>query len=100
MRLSKKDIEYISGLARLKLNEKEKEKYTKELSAILDFIDQLNKADTDLIEPLYQTTGLINAVRKDENPHGAEQSKINQMMGQAPKVEGNFIKVKPVLNKE
>jgi len=44
--LTKKDIEYIANLARIELSEKEKEKYTEELSAVLNFIDKLKETDT------------------------------------------------------
>lgn len=100
MALSKKDIEYVTGLARIELTEKEKEKYTKELSAVLDFVDQLKKADTDEVEPLYQTAGLADMMRKDANPYDIDQGKINSIINQAPESEGNFFKVKSVLTKK
>lgn len=98
--LSKKNIEYVARLARIELTEKEKEKYTKELSAILDFVDQLGEVDTEKIEPLYQTTGLTNVMRKDQHPHGIEESKINEIIKQVPETDGNFVRVKAVLNKK
>ena len=99
MTLTKKDIEHISRLARIKLSENEKEKYTEELSAILNFIDKLKELDTTNVEPLYQVTGLVNITRKDKDPLGVEQSKINKMISQASQSENNFIKVKAILDK-
>ena len=99
MTLAKKDIEHIARLARIELSEKEKEKYTEELSVILDFVDKLKKLDTTNVEPLHQVTGLVNITRKDKDPLGVEQSKINKIISQAPQTEGNFVKVKAVLDK-
>lgn len=100
MPITKKDIEYISGLARIDLNDQEKEKYTKELSVVLDFIDQLKKANTDKVDPFYQITGPTGIMRKDNNPHNVDRGKINSIMNQAPESEGNFFKVKAVLAKK
>ena len=100
MPITKKDIEYISNLARIDLSDQDKEKYTKELSAILGFIDQLKEVNTEKGEPLYQTTGLTDVVRKDSNPYDIDQGKINSIIDKAPESEGNFFKVKAVLAKK
>lgn len=97
--ITKKEVEHIAKLARLGLSEAEKEKYSKELSKILDYMDKLNKADTKNVESTTQITGLTNVFRKDENPHEADVEKIKKMIGQAPEREGNFIKTKPILKK-
>lgn len=96
--LTKKDIEYVAGLARIELTEKEK--YTEELSAILGFVDQLNEVNVNGIEPLYQVTGMENIMRNDGESYKADESKINSIMKQAPETDGNFIKVKAVLSKK
>lgn len=100
MSLTKKDIEYVANLARLELADKEKKKYTEELSVILDFIDQLKEVDVSNIEPLYQTTGLENVMRADGEPYKADEAKTNLIIKQAPETEGNFVKVKAVLSKK
>lgn len=99
MSVTKKDVEHIAGLARLKLNEREKEKYSKELSEILDYMEKLNKVDVKNIEPTDQATGLTNVFRPDQNPHEINPEKIKKIIGQAPQRKDNFIKTKPVLEK-
>ena len=96
------DIKHIAKLARIKLTGKEEEKFGKELSSILDFIDQLNKADTSKIEPAYQITGLVNSFRSDEHRKDFKMNEdLNEkLIGQAPHKENRFIKVKSVLNKK
>lgn len=95
------DIKHTAKLARIKLTEKEEGKFGKELGSILDFIDQLNKADTSQIEPAYQITGLANSFRTDEYRKDFEMNEeLNEkLIGQAPHKENRFIKVKSVLNK-
>ena len=98
--ISKKEIDYVADLARIKLTEKEKENYAEEISAILSFIDKLKNADTSSSEVLYQTTGLTGGTRKDDSGNGTDQSKINSIIDQAPEKEGNFFKVKAILEKK
>lgn len=59
-------LKKIIKLANLPLTEEEEEKYSQQLSAILDYIDQLNQVDTENIEPTFNVTGLSNVVREDE----------------------------------
>ena len=94
MAVSKKDIEHIAKLARLGLTEKERGKYSRELSGILNYIDKLNEVETENIEPTSQVTGLASVFRKDENPHPVDPEKIKSIISQAPEREGNFIKTK------
>lgn len=99
--LTDKDVQHIAGLARIKLLGDEQKKFKKDLSSILDYIETLKRVDTDQIEPLYQTTGLINATRSDE-PRGAftMNSKLQELLiGQAPDKKGRYIKVNAVLKK-
>jgi len=64
--LSKKDVKHIAKLAKLKLTESEISKFSKQLSEIITYVEELNQADTSNIEPTSQTTGLENVTRKDE----------------------------------
>ena len=66
MSLDEKQVENIAKLARLGLTDKEKKKFQKELSSILDFVEKLNKAETKGIEPMAQATGLNNVLREDK----------------------------------
>ena len=100
--LTDKDIKHIANLARIKLSKDEEKKFSKELGSILDFIGQLNKADTLKVEPTYQVTGAVNSFRTDEYRKDFEMNKeLNEkLIGQAPHKENGFIKVKSVLNKK
>ena len=99
--LTDKEVEHIANLARIKLTEKEKEKFKKELSLILDYVKKLNELDTEGVEPLYQTTGIINALREDEyrGDFVMDENLNEKLINQAPNKENRFIKVKSVLKK-
>lgn len=99
--LTDSEIKKIAKLARIELSDIEIEKFKSELSSILDFVKKLNEVNTDRIEPLYQTTGLVNSVRTDDSRKEFEMNDElnNKLINQAPHKENRFIKVKSILNK-
>ena len=97
MAVNKEQIEHLALLARLDVTENEKKKYAEQISAILDYIEQLRAIDTAGIEPLAQVFELENVVRADEPRIIFSQGKV---MAAAPETEAKQIKVKTVLEKE
>ena len=94
--LTKKDIQHIANLARLELSEEELKLYGEQLSAVLEYINQLKEVDTTDVEPTAQVTGLENVWRADEiEPWAKDEVQI--AIGQAPEVEDGQVKVKRVL---
>ena len=59
------DIEHIAKLARLKLTDAEKEKFSKQMGTIIEHIEKLNELDTQNIEPTSHVLGLSNVFRED-----------------------------------
>lgn len=95
------NIKHIASLARIKLTEKEEEKMKDEMASVLKYIDKLNEVNTEGVEPLYQTTGLVNSTREDEYRKDFEMNEdlYARLIGQTPHSQNGFIKVKSVLNK-
>lgn len=65
-KLSISDVEHIARLSKLELREVEKEKFSKQLSDVLQYVDQLNEVKTEDLEATSQITGLSNVVSSDE----------------------------------
>ncbi len=99
--IDKKTIQHMAKLARIKLTDREELKMQDDLSAILGYIEQLNKVNTDGIEPLYQTTGLVNSTRPDNHRQDFKLDEVlnKELIGQAPDKEKGFFKVKSILKK-
>lgn len=99
--LTDKEVKHIVKLARIELSGKEEEKFKGELSSILDFVNKLKEVNTDNVEPLYQTTGIVNSTRPDESrgEFVMNEDLNEKLIGQAPHKENRFVKVKSVLNK-
>ncbi|MDP3763605.1 MAG: Asp-tRNA(Asn)/Glu-tRNA(Gln) amidotransferase subunit GatC [bacterium] len=109
MSLTKKDVQKIAQLARIRLTEKEEGKMAKDLGAILGYIEKLNSVNTDGVEPMGQVTGLENILRPDDpsfappSPQATDgQSKATEdaskLINQFPQRKDNHLKVKEVFS--
>jgi len=93
--LSKEEVKKIASLARIELNDKESEKYSTELSDILGFVEKLNEADTEGIEPIAHITGVENAIREDRVFEASVETK-DGVINNFPEKKERFDKVKAV----
>ena len=66
MSLSLDDVRKVAKLARLDMPEADLARMQQQLSAVLDYIDQLNELDTDGVEPLAHPLPVRNVFRPDE----------------------------------
>lgn len=96
-KISKKEVEHIARLARIDLSKKEKVKFEKELSSILEFVSKLQEVDTKNIEPLSQVTGLENVLKEDLIKKCPPRE---ELLKNAPQKQNGFIKVKKVFEGE
>ena len=65
MKLNRKDVEHVAQLSRLELSEKDLDKYTGQLDAILEYIDVLSQVDTSGVEPMAHVLDIRNVMRPD-----------------------------------
>lgn len=94
MKLTKDQVLHVAKLARIGLDEKQIQKFQKELSSILDYVEMLNEVDTKGIEPTSQVTGLTNVGREDEV---LKKWDPKRLLNCSPlPIERNQIKVKKV----
>ena len=63
--LSTDQVRHIAKLARLELSDAEVEKFSRELTSILTYVEQLQNVDTKNVEPTAQVTGQKNSLRDD-----------------------------------
>lgn len=94
-KLTNEDVLKLARLAKLHLSAAEIEQFSKEISAILDYVEQLQSVDVDDLKPTYQVTGLKNVMRKDEiKDYGVSPQ---ELLKNAPETEQGHIKVKRML---
>lgn len=69
MQVTKELVGYVAELSRIKLDEVQTEKMQNELGAVIDYMDVLNRLDTDGVEPLSHVFNITNVMRRDDvNP--------------------------------
>jgi aspartyl-tRNA(Asn)/glutamyl-tRNA(Gln) amidotransferase subunit C len=88
------DVTHIAKLANLPLDTSEKQKFEKQLSEILTYVEKLKEVDTKNIEIASQVTGLENITRKDESKPSLTQEEA--LFNTKSQHSGSF-KVKVVL---
>ena len=66
MAVTKKDIEKIAELARLKFTEEELDNFTPQMNEILSYMDKLNELDSKNVKPLSHPVEQTNVFREDE----------------------------------
>lgn len=97
MTLSIKQVEHIALLARLKLSQAEKEKYSEQLSAILDYADNLRKIDTSGIIPTSSVVNELSVLRPDFSRDGLSRE---DLLKNAPDQKDEQFKVPAVFNQD
>lgn len=66
MTISRKDIEKVAVLARIRVDDEQVSALEKDLGNILDLVDQLAAADTDSVEPMAHPLNAVQRLRADE----------------------------------
>lgn len=94
-KLTRDDVLKLAQLARISLTDTEADVFTAELSAILEYVEQLSAVDTEGLQPTNQVTGLTNVMRDDTViDYGYEP---HELLKNVPDVEANHIKVKRMI---
>lgn len=66
VRLGRDKVKYVAKLANLPLTSDEEEKYSQQLSNILEYVDQLNSVDTKNVEPTFNVSGQSSVESEDK----------------------------------
>ena len=74
--ISDETIEYVGILAKLDLNDEEKEQAKKDLAEMLDYIDELGELDTSGVEPMSHVFPVHNVFREDVVVNGDDSENI------------------------
>jgi len=95
LKISLREVEYVAHLARLEISEGERDKFTAQLNDILLYIDQLNRLNTEGVEPMSHAISVNNAFRED---HIKDSIGTQQALSNAPDARGDFFRVPKVID--
>jgi len=90
-------IKHLAKLARLELGEEEIAGFSKDLSAILGYVENLKKVDVRGVLPTSHAVDVSNVTREDKQTVVCDEETIANMIKQAPAKEDGYVKVKAVL---
>ena len=94
MKISREEVLHIALLARVGLTESEVDRLSEQLSNILENFEILKQVDTSDIPPTAQSIALQNVISDDVI---APSLPLNDVLANAPQKDGDFFKVRAVL---
>ncbi|MFA5009817.1 MAG: Asp-tRNA(Asn)/Glu-tRNA(Gln) amidotransferase subunit GatC [Patescibacteria group bacterium] len=84
-KLSQEEVEWVAKLAYIALTDAEKAEYTKELSAVLGYVEELGKVDTNQV---------------DGNPSFCCPAESGQITGQSDVMDGDYVRPSEISREE
>ena len=94
MSLDKEDIEKIAHLARLGINDEDVPEYVRNLTNILDMVEQMGAVDTEGVAPMAHPLDAHQRLRADEV---TEENQREHFQKNAPEVESGLFLVPQVI---
>lgn len=94
MQITRKDVEQVALLSRLEIAQSDVQKFTGQLNAILEYVDVLDKVNTEGVEPTAHVLPLKNVMRADK----AVSSLSRELaLSNAPEQEDGYFKVPKII---
>ena len=94
-KIDKEQIKHLAHLAQLDLTDAEVEKFSKQLTGILQYVDKVK--EVELSDDIKRDFKKLNTFRKDENPHEAGEHR-DAILEAMPKTQNDMLVVKKILN--
>lgn len=94
MTLTRSDVQNIAHLARLAIADEDVPEYVRELSRILELVEQMNAVDTSEVEPLAHPLDMSQRLRQDVV---TETNERQRFQAAAPNVEAGLYLVPKVI---
>lgn len=92
--LTRSEVEHVAQLAHLGISEEEADKFSGQLSQILEYFSRLSQIDTEGLRPTSHTLPLENIFRHDEPSPSYDREAI---LANAPLRDGDYFRVRKVI---
>ena len=100
MALDRQEVQHMAILARIGLTEQELESFRGQLSQILEQFQILAEVDTSGVSPTGHAAGASGEAGVMRDDVAQESSSFEDILSNAPRQEGEFFRVKAVLEEE
>jgi len=99
--IDREQVRKVAHLARLELSSQEEEKFTTQLSNILEYFEQLSQLDTSDVPPTARAIDMSNVTRPDNlTPYGDRAAILSTAPDRETTASGEFFKVPKIINEE
>ena len=95
MALSREQVQHIARLARVGLSDEEIDRFSEQLSEILEYFERLREVDTEGVPPTAHTLPLHNVMREEDRPQPSLEKEA--VLANAPVREGDHFRVRVIL---
>lgn len=95
MALSREQVQHIAHLARVGLSDEDIDRFSEQLSEILEYFERLRQVDTEGVPPTAHTLPLHNVWREDDEP--VPPLDKESVLANAPVREGDHFRVRVIL---
>lgn len=96
MKLTKQEVDHLAALARIGLTEEEKEKFSDQISSVLDYVSKLNELDTEKVEPTLQSGDTQTNIGRIDVVFDCGSEIKKGVLAAMPSRVGDLLKTKPV----
>jgi len=93
-RIDREEVERVAELARLALDDEEKELFCEQLGQILEYARELAAVDTEGVEPTVHAVELHNVLRADVVRPSLPREEV---LANAPEVQDGYFRVPRIL---
>ena len=94
MKITVQEVGYVAHLARLDMDEDEKETFTSQLNNILQYMEILNGVDTEGVKPMTHAISQSNVFREDEE---GKSIGVERALANAPDGDMGFFGVPRII---
>lgn len=94
--MTKEEILHLASLARIQVSDQEVEKFQAEIQSILEYVGQVNDIVSD--SDLEKVVGQVHNVFREDEVTNEPGSCSDDLIRAFPDSEGNYLKVKKILN--
>jgi aspartyl-tRNA(Asn)/glutamyl-tRNA(Gln) amidotransferase subunit C len=92
MAITREEVLHVARLARLELTDEEVERFTEQLSAILEAVAKVSELDLSDVEPTAHPLDVVNVWAADEPRPSLP---VEEALANAPERDAGFFKVPP-----
>ncbi|HIX34804.1 MAG TPA: Asp-tRNA(Asn)/Glu-tRNA(Gln) amidotransferase subunit GatC [Candidatus Limosilactobacillus merdigallinarum] len=94
-KIDRQEVQHVADLAKLSFDDEALDKITPQLEEIIGLFTDLQKVDTDGVEPMYSPTTEVNVMREDK---GVRSNQRDALLKNAPDTQDGLIKVPAIID--